>query len=187
MRPSSLGTVLLGGLIFATPALAVTATEFDARLTQAEVEAAQQAWGEALVQIATRYEEKGLEAARETAGEILDAAYGYDLGPVLFKPTLAGAPHNFRTTREGALAYFVGHDEAYPEDAGFALKPWRSVEIDNAAITISGDMAITQGSVRMTDSSGAETVVDKSWAFQRDAQGDLRIVLHHSSLPYPGE
>jgi len=27
------------------------------------------------------------------------------------------------------------------------------------------------------------TVVDKTWAFVRDPDGEIRIVLHHSSLP----
>ena len=41
--------------------------------------------------------------------------YGYQFGPVLFKPTLTAAPQTFRTTRDGALAYFVGGDPNYPQ------------------------------------------------------------------------
>jgi hypothetical protein len=114
----------------------------------------------------------------------LDSAYGYQLGPVLFKPTLTEAPQTFRTTREGALAYFVGHNEAFPQDGGFALKGWTDVTIDNAAIFISGDTALTMGNVRLTNKDGTVTTVDKTWGFQKDDAGNLRIVLHHSSLPY---
>lgn len=153
-------------------------------ITESEVVAAQQAWGKALVQISTDYASGGIEKAQSTASGVIDAAYGYNLGPVLFKPTLTKAPQTFRTTREGALAYFVGNNPAFPADSGFALKGWRSVTIENAGILIHGDTAKTMGKVRLTNSAGAVTEVDKSWAFQRDSEGKLRIVLHHSSLPF---
>jgi hypothetical protein len=35
-----------------------------------------------------------------------------------------------------------------------------------------------------TDSSGKLTTVDKTWAFVREPDGEIRIVLHHSSLPF---
>ena len=185
----SLRILALGAAFLALPgaALAVTATKIDAAITQAEVEAAQQAWGQALVQISTDYAEGGIDQARATAESVLDAAYGYDLGPVLFKPTLTEAPQTFRTTREGALAYFVGHDDGFAEDTGFALKGWTDVEIENAAIFIVGNTAMTMGNVHITGPDGTVTTVDKTWGFQRDAAGDLRIVLHHSSLPYSAE
>lgn len=56
-----------------------------------------------------------------TASAVLDAAYGYNIGPVLFKPTLTVVPQTFRPTKEGALAYFVGSDKDFPNDSGFAL------------------------------------------------------------------
>lgn len=173
--------------ISATSALAVTATRIDTTITQAEVEAAQTAWGDALVQISTDYAEGGIDKARATAQAVIAAAYGYDLGPVLFKPTLTEAPQTFRTTAEGALAYFVGHDDAFPGDTGFALKGWTDVEIENAAIFISGNTAKTMGNVHITNADGSVTTVDKTWGYQRDDAGNLRIVLHHSSLPFSAE
>lgn len=155
-----------------------------APITQEEVIAAQNAWGDGLVRIATTYDERGREAARAAAAEFIDTAYAYASTPVLFKPTLASPPTTFRTTREGALSYFVGGDPNFPSDSGFALRGWRSYEVQNAAIFIDGDMALTMGKVRLTDRNGNVTVVDKSWAFHRGEDGRLRIVLHHSSLPY---
>lgn len=155
-----------------------------APITQAEVEAAQQAWGKALVAISTEYDTKGFEAAKTLAGQVLDGAYGYGMGPVLFKPTLTVAPQTFRTTRDGALAYFVGGDKAYPNDSGFALKGWRKFQIDNAGIVITGNSAISMGNVTLWDAKGNMTKVDKTWAWTRGADGNLKIVLHHSSLPY---
>jgi hypothetical protein len=40
------------------------------------------------------------------------------------------------------------------------------------------------GNVMLTDSTGKVTTVDKTWGFKKDNQGKLRIVLHHSSLPF---
>merc|ERR1740122_882439 len=115
------------------------------RISEAEVLAAQKGWGDALVNIATTYESQGFEAAKALAETVIDTAYGYNYGPVLFKPTLAGGEQTFRTTRAGALAYFVGGDEKYPADTGFALKGWRSVKIVNAAMFREGSVAITTG------------------------------------------
>jgi hypothetical protein len=36
----------------------------------------------------------------------------------------------------------------------------------------------------ITDKDGKVTTVDKSWTFKKDDTGTVRIVLHHSSLPY---
>lgn len=156
-------------------------------ISESEVVAAQKAWGDALVAIATTYDNKGHAAAKDLAGKIIDAAYGYQFGPVLFKPTLTVAPQTLRTTSDGALAYFVGGDPNYPNDTGFALKGWRSVEIKNAAIFISGDTASTMGNVMITDKNGKTTTVDKTWKFVKDDGGKLRIVVHHSSLPHSGK
>lgn len=153
-------------------------------ITESEVLAAERAWGDALVAISTTYDTKGIEAARALAEKVIDTAYAYQFGPVLFKPTLAVAPQTFRTTRAGALSYFVGGDPAFPMDKGFALKHWQKVEIKNAAIFISGDTATTMGNVIFTDKDGKIVIVDKTWEYFKDDTGKLRIILHHSSLPY---
>jgi hypothetical protein len=155
-----------------------------APITVAEVEAAQQAWGNALVAISNEYETKGIAAATKMAGDVIDSAYAYNMGPVLFKPTLTVAPQTFRTTRDGALSYFVGGNPAYKADTGFALKGWKSVKIQNAGITITGNSAISMGNVMFTNAKGEVTTVDKTWGYVRDGEGKLRIILHHSSLPY---
>lgn len=164
----------------AAPAMAETS----ATITEADVLAAQNAWGDALVQIATAYDTQGIAAARDIAEDVIDSSYGYTLGPVLFKPTLAVAPQTFRTTREGAISYFVAQDPNFAADGGFALKGWRSYEIENAAIFIKDGVAVSMGKVRVTDKDGNVTEVDKTWGWTRDAAGDMRIILHHSSLPY---
>ena len=180
-------TLLFGSMALASSAFAKgPAAVYSANITEAEVLAVQKAWGDALVQISNDYATGGQAKAKATASAVLDAAYGYNMGPVLFKPTLTVAPQTFRTTKEGALAYFVGGDSKYPKDTGFALKGWKKVDIDNAAIHINGDVAATMGNVTLTDKDGKKTVVDKTWNFKKDDMGKIRIVVHHSSLPFSG-
>ena len=153
-------------------------------ITESELTAARSAWGFGLVAIAQAYEADGIDGARTVASRVLDEVYGYDLGPVLFKPTMASGEQTFRPTKRGALSYFVGHDPEYPLDGGFGLKGWREVRSETAASFVDGDVAMWMGWVTMTDKDGEVTKVDKSFGYKKDAGGVLRIVLHHSSLPY---
>lgn len=153
-------------------------------ITEAEVLAAQQGWCQALLDIGAAYAKGGQPAAKALAEKVIDSAYGYQMGPVLFKPTLTVVPQTFRTTRAGALSYFVGGDATYPKDDGFALKGWTRCEVANAALFIAGDSASSQGNVSFTGKDGKVTTVDKTWSYVKDDAGRLRIVVHHSSLPY---
>lgn len=156
----------------------------NSNITEDEVRAAQEGWGKSLIQISQDNEKHGKKRAVQTANKVLDAAYSYQMGAVLFKPTLATGEQTFRTTREGALAYFVGQSAQFPGDSGFALNGWKKYEIKNAAVHISGPLALTMGNVLLTDKNGKEVKVDKTWGFKKFSDGSVRIVLHHSSLPY---
>lgn len=153
-------------------------------ITTADLEVARNAWGAGKVAISKAFEDGGIDAARTVANAHLDAVYGYNLGPVLFKPTMASGEQTFRPTKSGALAYFCGHSEVYPLDNGFAIQGWRTMESVTAAEFIEGDVAMWMGWVMLTDKDGKVTKVDKSFGYKKDADGTLRIVLHHSSLPY---
>ncbi len=180
-------TVALGG--GPTQAATVPPASFgtnvrDLSITAAEVEAAQKAWGKALIEISETFERKGQAAATRLATKVLDTAYAYDAGGVLFKPTLASGPQSFRMTKAGALAYFVGGDKAYPNDPGFALRGWKQFSYENAGVLIDGNSAITMGKVHLIDKNGEAVSVDKTWGFRKNPSGVIRIFLHHSSLPY---
>jgi len=153
-------------------------------VTSDDLLAARTAWGDGLVAIAEAFDTDGIERARHIASDVIDAAYGYQLGPVLFKPTLSGGAQTFRTTKAGALSYFVGHSTDYPQDGGFALKSWREVRSETAAEFTDGDVGMWMGWILCIDKDGKLTKVDKSFGYQKDAEGNMRIVLHHSSLPY---
>ncbi len=131
--------------------------------------------------------EKAVLDARLAASEVLDSAYGFDLGPVLFKPTLSGSETTFRTPKPGALSYFVGHDPNYPLDSGFGIIGSREVTSQTAAHFIHGDIAMWTGWATMTDKDGKVIKVDKSLGGKQGDNGNLKIALHHSSLPYSPE
>lgn len=152
-----------------------------APITEREVEAAQQAWVAGIVAIGKTYQEKG--DYRAAALRVLDQLYAYDEGEVLFKPTKA-AEDQFRVTKDEALSYFVKGKE--PEDHGFALQPWSNVRFENEAVALNQDTAQAMGNYYFTDANtGKETKVEYTFGYQRDkTDGHLRIVLHHSSLPY---
>ena len=151
-------------------------------IAQADVEAAQRGWCDALLSIA-KLSAAGGDAAGEAAS-VLSSAYAYDAGPVLFKPTLTFGAQTFRFDKAGALAYFVGGDPAYPDDKGFARKPWTSCTPEIRNWLTDGDIAIAMGNVHFVDSTGAKVMVDKTFGYKRNPAGVLQIVLHHSSLPY---
>jgi hypothetical protein len=153
-------------------------------ITEAEVEAAQKAWGAALISISQDYKKSGIKKATKTAKKVLEDIYGYSYGMVLFKPTLASGEQTFRTTQQSALSYFVGGNKSFPADTGFALSGWEKFEFINAGVYIIGDFAITMGNVMLTDGAGKITKVDKTWGFKKEPDGSIRIVLHHSSLPF---
>ncbi|UOD51076.1 hypothetical protein [Orrella daihaiensis] len=153
-------------------------------ITEQEVFNAQQAWCKALVDISHVNATQGQAAAKALATQIIDSAYGYQLGTVLFKPTLTVNPQTFRTSRRGAIAYFVGGDSAFPQDSGFALKDWTQCRTDTAGILLLGNSATSMGKVILTDKNGNVVTVDKTWGWVKDDNGQLRIVLHHSSLEH---
>ena len=156
------------------------------RITEDEVNAAQRAWCEAVVRIGATYAEGG--DFRALASALIDELYDYAEGTVFFKPTLAFGANSFRSTKQGALSYFVAGDADFPEDTGFALKEWVKVWYDNNAadngIQIHGDLAITMGNVYLRNAAGEELMVDKTFVFRRCVDGRLRLCVHKSALPY---
>ena len=153
-------------------------------ILESEISTAREAWGVSLITLSKTYEEHGIDAARSLAAKILDTSYGYDLGPVLFKPTLSGGEQTFRTTKKGALSYFVGHDSDFPQDKGFGIKGWCKVESKTASSFIEGDVGIWMGNFYFTDRNSEITTVDKTFGYKKSLDGRLQIILHHSSLPY---
>lgn len=150
-------------------------------ISREEVIEALNAWGKGLVRIATAHANK--QDAAAVATEFISKTYDYDNQPVLFKPTLA-AKAMFRTTFEGALSYFVGGNAKFSEDGGFALNPWAEANFDLAGIITEGSLGTTMGNKLLTKKDGTRVIANFTMIFKKYAPNDIRIVLHHSSLPY---
>ena len=149
-------------------------------ITLDEIVALQTAWGEGLVAISTAYANNNDYAL--IAQGVLDSLYGYVDGVVLFKPTVA-QEIPFRFTEAAAASYFIGGN--IEEDTGFALSPWTGVRFgDDGQYIINGETALWMGSVFLTNGDGVEIRVEKSLGLYRDSNGDVRIQLHHSSVPF---
>ena len=149
-------------------------------ITKQEVEAAQASWGAGIIRIGKAHSEGGDYVG--AAQEHLKTLYGYHLGDVVFKPTLA-AEAQFRNDVEGALSYFVGGNEKYAEDGGFAIKGWTNVRFENSDVIIDGNTALAMGNYFFTAPDGAEVKVEYTFGYIEDEKGKLRIQLHHSSMP----
>jgi len=171
-------------LMSAPVAASQAANVFNNNITEKEVFNAQQGWCSALVSISEANMKGGQAQAKKVAEQVIDSAYAYDNGGVLFKPTLTVAPQTFRSTRRGALAYFVGGDSSFPNDSGFALGDWTKCDVMTDGVLLMGNTASSMGQVTVTNKQGQSTTVDKTWGWMKDSQGNLRIVLHHSSLEH---
>ncbi|WP_421787360.1 phosphoribosyl-AMP cyclohydrolase [Hyphobacterium sp.] len=172
----SLLSALLAGSIFAPVAFASEA------ITAEEVAAAQQAWGEGIVAIGAAYTADEDYAAAATAH--IERFYAYGSHDVLFKPTLA-SDDQFRGDFDEALSYFVGGEIA--EDNGFAIAPYTAVRWENEGTIIDEDSAMAMGNYFFTTTEGDEVKVEYSFGYVRGDDGELKIVLHHSSLPYSAD
>ncbi|KAL9138969.1 putative conserved tandem protein 23 [Amphidinium carterae] len=168
---------------------AVSIATFNRAITEEEVRAAQKLWSDSIKKISKTYLEKGdyVAVAGEAAGEL----YGYGHSNVLFKPTKA-AERQFRPMAADAMSYFVGSEAVeeggIPEDAGFAInggRGWADVVFDNHQIDISGNVAIAMGNYVFTAADdGSKTKVEYTFGYKKNADGKVRIFLHHSSVPF---
>ncbi|MEM8653209.1 MAG: phosphoribosyl-AMP cyclohydrolase [Pseudomonadota bacterium] len=171
-------------LITTAATLALTAgiaSAYDkSELTPERVTEFKTAWGEGIVNIGEVHTAGGdYEAAAREHIETF-YAYGGD-APVLFKPTLA-SDDQFRGSFDEALSYFVGG--SIEEDGGFAIAPYTNVRWENEGTSISGDTALAMGNYFFTTTDGSEVKVEYTFGIQEMEDGELKIVLHHSSLPF---
>ena len=160
-------------------------------ITEAEVREAQEAWGKAVVAVGKVFSDGGDYKSVGKAG--LDVLYGYHSGfDVLFKPTKA-KDFAVRTTEAEAISYFVGadavdasHSGARAEDKGFALAPFTHVRWNNYGTIIDSESATAMGEYYFTDTNKGITKAEYTFQYRRGPDGKLKIVVHHSSVPYGG-
>ena len=172
--------------------------KFASYITNEEMVAQQEAWCSAgLLGISKTYHEKGFKDAKKLASQIIDAWYGHNLlpnkkVPVAFNPTWTYDKTTFRTTKRGAVSYFVGGDKKFPIDPGFALgapgevrSQWISCKIKNAVNFAAANVGFTMGNVMFEAENGFKSAVDKTWIFVKNPEtGEIKCVLHESATPF---
>ena len=150
-------------------------------ITKEKVIAAQNSWAKGIIEIGSLKDGSKLN---ERVINFLDELYSYESGPVLFKPTMASI-EQFRNTKQMALSYFIGGtNSSCNEDNGFATKGWTKITFQNHDIILDKNRAIAMGNYFFTDNLGDQTKVEYSFVYKKNDKGDLKIILHHSSLPF---
>ena len=103
-----------------------------------------ESWTEGIIAIGSSYS-KGHDF-REEAISFLKKHYAFAHDEVLFKPTFTNEIL-FRNDFDSALSYFIGGDIS--EDSGFAIRPWKKIEliesnfiIDNSTNAVMGALAL---------------------------------------------
>lgn len=134
-----------------------------------QVRKAQKQWGDAVV-------------AKDA--EQLLSLYDFDTQGkgILFKPTLA-SQIQFRNSKKAARSYFIAGDVDFPEDHGFINKGWKTVRFEGD-IKVLDNVALAMGNYFFLDpDTNQEKKVEYTFVYRR-VSDDVKIVLHHSSLPY---
>ncbi len=140
----------------------------------------QKKWAKGIVELG---KSKGdIIRSKKLATDFINSLYDFKNGTVQFKPTKA-SEFQFRNDFDSALSYFIGNNTDFPEDSGFALKPWLDVEFKNDSINLVDNVGIAMGNYFFTDLKGIKIKVEYSFVYKREGES-LKIILHHSSLPY---
>ena len=146
-----------------------------------EILNAQKQWSDGLLDIGKLYSVNA--GYKQAAANYLSELYGFHMGEVLFKPTLASV-QQFRLTKEDALSYFIGGNSNFDEDSGFALLGWKAVRFENIGIKIEGNIAIAMGNYFFLKEDKLEVKVEYTFVYKEDDSGKLYIILHDSHFPY---
>ena len=149
-------------------------------ITKEQVIQAQNEWAKGVIEIGSI---KDNSACKKCASDFLDDLYCFELGTVLFKPTMASL-QQFRNTKEMALSYFIGGDNSIcNEDEGYARKGWTDIKFENHNIILEGTRAIAMGNYYFQANNSNIIKVEFTFGYQL-VNNQLKIDLHHSSQPY---
>ena len=150
-------------------------------ITKEEVLSEQKKWSDGLLNIGKLFSENA--DYKQFAANYLSELYGFHLGEVFFKPTLASI-QQFRITKEAALSYFIGGNSNFDEDSGFALLGWKAVRFENIGIKIEVNIAIVMGNYFFQKEDESELKVEYTFVYKKDDSGKLCIILHDSHFPF---
>ncbi len=150
-------------------------------ITKQEVENTQKIWGDGVVKIGSL--QNNLLECQAFTEKFVEERYDFSNKEVLFKPTKT-SEKQFRITKSGAVSYFIGGNDDFSEDNGFALQPWVKVRFENVSLILEEHRALAMGNYFFTETNGNETKVEYTFGYIKTETGDLKIDVHHSSLPY---
>lgn len=153
-------------------------------ITKEQVIKAQNQWAKTIIKLSSI---KKNNVCKKLTIEFLDELYYFEIGPVLFKPTMAKF-QQFRNTKEMALSYFIGgEDSVCEEDEGFVKKVvWTDIKFENNNLILENIRAIAMGNYYFQDNNGNIIKVEYTFGYQL-VNDKLKIDLHHSSLPYSSD
>jgi|TARA_B100002051_G_C16397312_1_gene468130 hypothetical protein len=141
----------------------------------------QKKWADMILKIGKGYREK--IKLDDLVNELLHKVYAFNHCSVLFKPTLASL-NQFRSTKEEFISYFLGQNKVCKEDNGFAIKNWKSIKFENFKVVNYNDQLLSMGNYYFEDDKNELLKVEYTFGFIKVSPDQLRINLHHSSLPY---
>ncbi len=145
------------------------------------VKITQEKWANAILAIGKAFEKK--ENIDNLVSDLLHEIYAFNHCDVLFKPTLAKNTQ-FRSTKEEFMSYFLGQNKICSEDKGFAIKNWKSIKFENYKIIEHNNYLLSMGNYFFENQKKELLKVEYTFGFIKINRNELRINLHHSSLPF---
>lgn len=152
--------------------------------TKEIVEFHQKKWADHVLMIGNAYRKK--QDYKKITEQLVDSLYALDITTVLFKPTKASEVQ-FRSNKEEMISYFSGYNNFCSEDKGFAIEDWKNIRFENHEIVNLENIILSMGNYFFKKLDNSELKVEYTFGYVFSIQGELKINLHHSSLPYKKE
>ena len=146
-----------------------------------KIDEIQTEWAQTIINIGKAYlDNKDYVTMTE---KFIKELYSLDNHKTLFKPTKA-SNIQFRRKRNEFISYFIGHNKVSEEDKGFAINPWKKIKFENFDFSVFDNFILAMGNYFFTDYNDITTKVEYSFGYILVKDKSLKIVFHHSSIPY---
>ena len=147
-----------------------------------KIKKAQKRWADGIVNIGKYYLEKKDYIA--LTNNFIEELYSFKNNKILFKPTKA-SKKQFRSKKNEFISYFIGHNKVSDEDKGFALEPYKDIQFENFDFSVFENIIISMGNYFFTNYENEKIKVEYSFGYVLDEkENELKIIYHHSSVPY---
>ncbi len=148
------------------------------QILKSEVEDFQKSWAKAVLAIGEAFVEG--EDFRSMAMDFVEDFYAFDEEKVLLKPGFANK-QPFRNDKLSALAYFIGGNPNFREDAGFAIQSWDSIKFRNEDFLFKENMTVSSGVVSYVSKKGDSFHFNLTLGLTAVKDGAIKVILHHAS------